>query len=54
MRFNIEYVVTFFTIGFICGGFYLIGNTHEIIGGFMLAAAATFILILLGRANMDR
>lgn len=54
MKFNIEYVVTVFCIAFICGGFWLVGNAHEIIGGFMLAAAAAFILILLGRANADR
>jgi hypothetical protein len=54
MRFNIDYVVTVFTIAFVCGGFWLVPNGHEIIGGLMIGAASLFVVILLGRANADR
>jgi hypothetical protein len=54
MKFNIDYTVTLFCIAFICGGFWLVPNGHEIVGGLMLGASAIFILILLGRANQNR
>lgn len=54
MKLDIEYLITFFIIALMGYGFWLVPNGHPLIGSMLIGFSCLFILILLGRAHMNR